>query len=194
MRTKALHSIRTCLTQGKKHLSCQTHTLCGLLLLLLLLLLFFSFESKSVSKPCVINMQIRINNNNNNNNNNNLLSFWFSESCDLHSQSEAWYERVCCRCYHSSVVPFCMKEILGVSNQYMESWICWGLDWKADLALSFPLTLMWLRIQHMSISLQSDIESRLLNCLMIKGFSNIYYLMIVRQSASLHGLLEELSW
>ena len=49
-----------------------------------------------------------------------------------------------------------------------------GVRSKADLAaesaLSFPLTPMWLGIQHIIISFLFDIESNLLNSLMIRGF------------------------
>ena len=55
-----------------------------------------------------------------------------------------------------------------------------GLRSKADLAaksdFSFPLTLMWLGIQHMIISLWLDIESSLLSSLTINGFSSFLFL------------------
>ena len=54
-----------------------------------------------------------------------------------------------------------------------------GVKSKADLAvkssLSFPLTLMWLGIQYTWISLQLDMESSLLNSLMIRGFSSFLF-------------------
>ena len=49
-----------------------------------------------------------------------------------------------------------------------------GVRSKADLAaesaLSFPLTPMWFGVQHIIISFLFDIESNLLNNLMIRGF------------------------
>ena len=50
---------------------------------------------------------------------------------------------------------------------------------KADLAVEsarlFPLTPMWLGIQHIIISFLFDIVSNLLNSLMIRGFSNVLF-------------------
>ena len=45
----------------------------------------------------------------------------------------------------------------------------------AKSALSFPLTPMWLGVQHIIISFLFDIVSNLLNSLMIKGFSNTLF-------------------
>ena len=45
------------------------------------------------------------------------------------------------------------------------------VDLAAESALSFPLTPMWLGIQHISIYLLFDIESNLLNSLIIRAFS-----------------------
>ena len=43
-------------------------------------------------------------------------------------------------------------------------------DLAAESALSFPLTPMWLGVQHIIISFPIDIESNLLNSVMIRGF------------------------
>ena len=55
-----------------------------------------------------------------------------------------------------------------------------GVRSKADLAdksaLSFSLTPMWLGVQDIIISFLIDIESNLLNSLMIKGFWNFLFL------------------
>ena len=55
-----------------------------------------------------------------------------------------------------------------------------GVRSKADLAaesaLLFPLTPMWLGVQHIIISFLFDIESHLLNGLMIRGFGNFLFL------------------
>ena len=55
-----------------------------------------------------------------------------------------------------------------------------GVRSKADLAAesarSFPLTSMWLGVQHIIISFLFDIESNLLNSLMISGFWNFLFL------------------
>ena len=67
--------------------------------------------------------------------------------------------------------------ILGFRSVY---WILnlSGVSSKADLtaksALSFPLIPMWLGIQHIIISLLFDIESNLLNSLIIRGFSSFF--------------------
>ena len=73
------------------------------------------------------------------------------------------------------LLPFCVKEFIS----------CWfqvsvwdpgfiGARSKADLAaesaLSFPRNPMWLGVQHIIISFLFDIESNLLNSLMIRGF------------------------
>ena len=68
--------------------------------------------------------------------------------------------------------------IIGFKSVYgME--IALGLRSKADLAaesaLSFPLTPMWLGIQHKIISLWLDIESSLLSNLTINGFSSFLF-------------------
>ena len=49
-------------------------------------------------------------------------------------------------------------------------------DLAAKSALSFPLTPMWLGVQHIIISFLFDIESNLLNSLMIRGFWNFLFL------------------
>ena len=49
-------------------------------------------------------------------------------------------------------------------------------DLAAESALSFPLTPMWLGAQHMIITFLFDIESNLLNSLMIRGFWNFVFL------------------
>ena len=55
-----------------------------------------------------------------------------------------------------------------------------GVRSKADLAaesaLSIPLIPMWLGVQHIIISFLFDIESNLLNSLMIRGFWNFLFL------------------
>ena len=66
-----------------------------------------------------------------------------------------------------------LRSVYGILNLL-------GVRSKVDLAvesaLSFPLTPMWLGIQHIIISLLFDIESNRLNKLMIRGFSNFLFL------------------
>ena len=50
------------------------------------------------------------------------------------------------------------------------------VDFSAESILSFSLTPMWLGIQHI-ISLRLDIESSLLNSLIIRGFSSVFLLL-----------------
>ena len=52
-------------------------------------------------------------------------------------------------------------------------------DFAAESALSFPLTIMWLGIQHIIISLRLDIESSLLNILIIRRFTSLFVFFIV---------------
>ena len=74
----------------------------------------------------------------------------------------------------SSLLPFCVKEfIVGFRSVYGIldlSEVRSKADLAAESALSFPLTLIWLWIQHVIISFLFDIESNLLNSLMIRGF------------------------
>ena len=66
-----------------------------------------------------------------------------------------------------------------------------GLRSKADLAaksaLSFPLTQMWLRIQHIIISLNT--ESSLLSSLIINGFSRFLFLSDVNTESDSENML-----
>ena len=56
----------------------------------------------------------------------------------------------------------------------------------AESVLSFPFASMWLCIQHIRISLELDIESNLLNNLMIKRSSRFqFFLVILRERVSL---------
>ena len=80
-----------------------------------------------------------------------------------------------------SLLPFSVKEFIYCEFQVS----IWnpgfvGVRSKADLApesaLSFSPTPMWLGIQHIIISLLFDIESNLLNGLMIRGFSIFLFL------------------
>ena len=58
-------------------------------------------------------------------------------------------------------------DLLGVRSK---------ADLAAESALSFPLSPMWLGVQHIIISFLFDIESNLFNSLMIRGFWNILFL------------------
>ena len=58
-------------------------------------------------------------------------------------------------------------DLLGVRSK---------VDLAAESALSFPFTPMWLGVQHIIISFLFDIESNLLNSLMIRGFWNFLFL------------------
>ena len=49
-------------------------------------------------------------------------------------------------------------------------------DSAAESALSFPLTTMWLGVQHIIISFLFDTKSNLLNSSMIRGFWNFLFL------------------
>ena len=80
-----------------------------------------------------------------------------------------------------ALLPFCVKEFIDFGFQvsiYNPEFV--GVRSKADLAaesaLSFPLTLMWLGIKHIIISLLFDIESSQLNSLIIRGFSSFLLL------------------
>ena len=59
------------------------------------------------------------------------------------------------------------------------------VDLVAESTLSFPLTPMWFGVQLIIISFLFDIESNLLNSLMIRGFWIFYFLIIAKQRVSL---------
>ena len=81
-----------------------------------------------------------------------------------------------------SLLPFCLKEFINCWFQVsiLNPGFVGGIRPKANLAakfaLSFPLTPMWLGIQHIIISFLFHIEFNLLNSLMIRGFSNFLFL------------------
>ena len=68
-----------------------------------------------------------------------------------------------------------------------------GLRPKADLAaestLSFPLTTMWLGIQHKIIFLWLDIESSLLSSLTINEFSSFLFFSDVKTDSESENLI-----
>ena len=83
-------------------------------------------------------------------------------------KSLLWMLLLHCCCHfvwrNSLIVGFRILDLSGVRS-------------KADLAaLSFPLTPMWLGVQHIIISFLFDIESNLLDTLMIRGFWNLLFL------------------
>ena len=77
----------------------------------------------------------------------------------------------CCHFVWRKWLIVCFKSVYGMKRTS-------GLRSKADLtaesALSFPLTPMWLGIQHKIIFLWLDIESSLLSSLTINGFSSFF--------------------
>ena len=88
----------------------------------------------------------------------------------------AEFGRVYCGCYCCyCCCHFVWKNLLIVGFRSVYGILdLSGVRSKADLAaesaLSFPLAPMWLGVQHIIISFLFDIESNLLNSLMIRGF------------------------
>ena len=85
-----------------------------------------------------------------------------------------------CHFVWRSLLILGFRSVYGILNSA-------GVRSKADLvaesALSFPLTTMWLGIQHkyfFTISLLFDIQSSLLKSLIISGGGLKYFNMIVR--------------
>ena len=68
-----------------------------------------------------------------------------------------------------------------------------GLRSKADLAakstLSFPITLIWLGIQHKMSSHKKIIESSLLSSLTINGFSSFLFFMDVKTESESENII-----
>ena len=88
-------------------------------------------------------------------------------------------------CYHSvwrNLLIVGFRSVCGILDL---SGVRSKADLAAEFALSFPLTPMWLGAQHINIFFLFDIESNLLNSLMIRGFWNFYSSMIERQRVSL---------
>ena len=84
-----------------------------------------------------------------------------------------------------NVLIFCSKSVYGILNSLVARSKA-KLD--AESTFSFLFTPMWLCIQHQIISFQFDIDSTLLNSLIINGSQVLYYLMIVRPKASMRIL------
>ena len=159
MRAKPLHSMRMCLTvQGIWHVKHGGHCSC-----------FSMKEWVSLVWP-MRNRDIMTYS---------LLDFL---KASLHSPKVGWicksllWELLFQRCYHfvwRNLLIVGFRSVYGILNLS-------GVRSKAYLAtesaLSFLLTPMWFGIQHIIISLLFDIESNLLNSLMIRGFSSFLLL------------------
>ena len=157
MTAKALHSIRMCLTVQVvwqvKHCGCG-----------------FCFSMKawvSLVWP-MRNRDIT------------TCSFLDALKADLHSPKVGWIWKSlllmfmshrCCHFLWRNLLITNFKSVYGME-------IALGLRSKADLAtestLSFPLTPMWLEIQHKIIFELLDIESCLRSSFTINGFSRIF--------------------
>ena len=101
---------------------------------------------------------------------------------DLHSPKVGWIWKsslwmlllhCCCHFVWRNLLIVGFRPVYGILDLS-------GVRSKAYLAvesaLSFPLTPMWLGVQHIIISSRFDIESNLLNSLMIRGFWNFLFL------------------
>ena len=62
-------------------------------------------------------------------------------------------------------------------------------DLAAEFALSFPLTPMQLGIQHKIIFLRLDIESSLLSCITINGFSSFLFSIDVNTESESENMI-----
>ena len=92
----------------------------------------------------------------------------------------------CCHFVRKNLLTRGFKSVYGME-------ILSRLRSKANLAtesaLSFPLTPMWLGIQHMIISLWLDIESSLLSILTINGFSSFLFLSDVNTESESENII-----
>ena len=100
----------------------------------------------------------------------------------LHSPKVGWIWKsllwmlllhCCCHFVWKNLLIVGFRSVYGILDLS-------GVRSKADLAamsaLSFPLPPMWLGVQHIIMSFLFDIESNLLNSLMIRGFWNFLFL------------------
>ena len=83
------------------------------------------------------------------------------------------YGRCCCHFVWRNLLIVGFRSKYGILDL---SGVRSKTDLAAESALSFPLTSMWLGVQHIIISFLFDIESNLLNSLMIRGFWNFLFL------------------
>ena len=79
----------------------------------------------------------------------------------------------CCHFVWKNLLIVGFRSVYGILDL---SGVRSKADLAAESALSFPLTPMWLGVQHIIISFLFDIESNLLNSLMIRGFWNFLFL------------------
>ena len=109
-----------------------------------------------------------------------LLDFLYA---GLHSPKVGWIWKsllwmlllhCCCHFVWRNLLIVGFRSVYGILDLS-------GVRSKADLAaestLSFPLTPMWLGVQHVIISFLFDIESNLFNSLVIRGFWNFLFLI-----------------
>ena len=134
--------------------------------------LWFLFQYESVSKPCMTNAQSGYND---------LFSSRCFKSWSPFSQGGLNLEEFIIDVHVPSLLPFFVKEFtdyrfqIGIWNGDNLDWLRSDADLAAVSALSFPLTPMWLGIQHKIIFLWLDIESSLLSSLTINGFSSFLF-------------------
>ena len=77
-------------------------------------------------------------------------------------------------CWHFAWKSFLILGFRSVCGILKLSGIRSKADFAAESTYSFPLTPMWLGIQHIIISLQLDFESSLLSGLIIREFSSFF--------------------
>ena len=135
---------------------------------------WFLFQNERVSKLCMTNAQSGYND---------LFSSWFSKSWSPFSQGGLNLEEFIIDVNVSSLLPFCVKEFTDCRFQIG---ICNGDNFRA---LSFPLTPMWLGIQHKIIFLWLDIESSLLSSLTINGFSSFLFFSDVNTESESENMI-----
>ena len=134
--------------------------------------MWFLFQYERVSQPWMTNAQSEYND---------LFSYRCSKSWSTFSQSGLNLEEFIMDVHVSSLLSFFVKEFtdyrfqIGIWNGENLDWLRSDADLAAESALSFPLTPMWLGIQHKIIFLRLDIESSLLSSLTIYGFSSYLF-------------------
>ena len=147
---------------GARHLTCQS------------LWLLFLLQYERVSKPRMTNVQLGYYN---------LFSSWFSQSSSPFSLSGLDLDEFIVGVIISVLLPFCEKEFIDFGFQ-VSIWnpeFVSGSDlrpiWLQSLLFSFLLTPMWFGIRHIISSSLFDIESSLLNSLIISKVLKLFLLL-----------------
>ena len=99
----------------------------------------------------------------------------------LIKKSLLWMLLFQCFCYfvRRNILFLHFKSVYGILNLSM-----------AELKADFPLTLMWLDIHQIRISLESNMESKLFSSLMIKGSSSFIIFSDIKTESETENIIK----